>query len=400
MIYNKHFSEYLEFDKKLLKDYEDKHCIENIGWSLGNACPYKCKHCYSHMIRSSKSLTKDEIDIIVEQINKLPVKTVNLGGNEPWFTNGLKGESLLPYIIEKLYKNNYKIGITTSGITIINLKKFAPETLQYINDVDISIDHYIEKLHNDNRGADVYKLGLEALKIVKEEKIDRSIIMCAMKWNFTIDNLKGMLELCKKYDANIRFNVLKPLEKYHMDLCLSAQQFYDGYQFLLNYCDTIDITEPRLSAITKKAKTVNCPCGTSSLRIHSITEEGVVYVSPCIYLHDFKVGDLLKDDILDIVNSQPFKEMRKRNYLKKNIKGCEQCEWQEFCGGGCAAQAYLVEYWKTGRRTLNVKEIDCLKEQNKEIHLDNFNLLKNEDKNLVHQNYLCTWIGRVKNNER
>lgn len=269
MIYSEKFNEYIGFEEEYYSDFVDYHNFENIGWSLGNACPYKCKHCYSSMIRnSSRNLEKSDIDRIISQISKLPVKTVNLGGNEPWFTNGLKGESLLPYILEKLHDHEYKIGITTSGITLINIKKYKPEMLKFINDIDISLDHSVAKLHNNNRGSDIYKLAMEALKIAQEASIDHSIIMCAMKWNFKIDNLKGMLELCKKYDANLRFNILKPLEKNHMNYYLPAEQFYTGYQYLLSKCDTIDISEPRLSALVKNEKKV-CQCGTSSLRVNA-----------------------------------------------------------------------------------------------------------------------------------
>lgn len=396
MIYSDNFKNYIAFEEKYYEGFKDAHHFENIGWSLGNACPYKCKHCYSSMVRKSgKNLCKSDIDKIISQINKLPVKTVNLGGNEPWFTCGLEGKSLLPYILTKLHDCDYKIGITTSGITLLNIKKYAPDVLGYINDIDISLDHSVAGLHNKNRGADIYKLAIEALKIAQEASIEHSIIMCAMKWNFTIENLNGMLDLCKKYDANLRFNVLKPLEKNHMNFYLPADQFYEGYQYLLNKCDTIDISEPRLSALVKNEKKV-CQCGTSSLRIPSITEDGIVYVSPCIYMHDFKVGDLLEDDILEIVSSRPFVEMRIRNYLSSMIPGCIGCERHPYCRGGCTAQAYLVNFWKTGIRTLNVKETDCWRDLNPDVNIDGFQRFQGDEKQLVHQNYLCTWIGKVR----
>lgn len=64
--------------------------IKNIGWTLGIDCPCKCKHCYSFSVRQKgKNLTKEIVDKVIEQIEKLNVETVNLGGNEPIFTNGL-----------------------------------------------------------------------------------------------------------------------------------------------------------------------------------------------------------------------------------------------------------------------------------------------------------------------
>jgi len=74
--------------------------IKNIGWTLGNDCPCKCKHCYSFTVRKKgQNLTKEIVNKVIEQIEKLNVETVNLGGNEPIFTNGLDViKSMLPYI--------------------------------------------------------------------------------------------------------------------------------------------------------------------------------------------------------------------------------------------------------------------------------------------------------------
>ena len=107
-------------------------------------------------------------------------------------------------------------------------------------------------------------------------------------------------------------------------------------------------------------------------------------------MHDFKVGNLLEDDILDIINSRPFVEMRIRNYLSSMIPGCESCERHSFCLGGCAAQAYLVNFWKTGIRTLNVKEADCWKDLNFDVNIGGYKRIQDDEKQLVHQNYLCS----------
>lgn len=165
--------------------------IKNIGWTLGNDCPCKCKHCYSFSVRQKgKNLTKEIVDKVIEQIEKLNVETVNLGGNEPIFTNGLDvKKSMLPYILKELNKRNIKVGITTAGISLIALKNTYPECLELLNDVDISFDSPFKKEHNENRGGDVYKYAIQALEICKEYNIESGIIMCAMNWNFTKDRI-------------------------------------------------------------------------------------------------------------------------------------------------------------------------------------------------------------------
>ncbi|BBJ37530.1 hypothetical protein SSPO_002480 [Streptomyces antimycoticus] len=54
--------------------------IKNIGWTLGNDCPYRCTHCYSMSAREKgMDFTLEIVDRIVEQLAINNVETVNLG---------------------------------------------------------------------------------------------------------------------------------------------------------------------------------------------------------------------------------------------------------------------------------------------------------------------------------
>lgn len=134
--------------------------------------------------------------------------------------------------MKELTKRNIKVGITTSGISLIALKNVYPECLKLLNDVDISLDSPYEKEHNENRGGDVYKYAIEALEICKKNDIKSGIIMCAMNWNFTKDRIDALLELAKKYDSNIRFNLLKPIQPKHFQLIPSKEQVLENYKYL------------------------------------------------------------------------------------------------------------------------------------------------------------------------
>lgn len=153
--------------------------IKNIGWTLGNDCPYKCRHCYSSSARrKGKDLEKWMVDRVVSQLVKLGVETVNLGGNEPIFTCGLDiTKSLLPYIIRSLSDQNIAVGLTTSGISLIQLAKRYPDALSLLNDVDVSFDSPFEEEHNRNRGAKLFDDAVRSLDICLENNIDCTIIM-------------------------------------------------------------------------------------------------------------------------------------------------------------------------------------------------------------------------------
>lgn len=369
--------------------------IKNIGWTLGNDCPCKCQHCYSMSVRErGMNLTMEIVDKVINQIEKIGVETVNLGGNEPIFTNGLdEKKSLLPYILKRLNSRNIKVGITTSGISLLALKNIFPECLPLINDVDISFDSPYEEEHNRNRGGDIYKYAIEALNVCKENCIECGIIMCAMNWNFTKERIDELIKIAKKYDSNIRFNIIKPINKEQLQLVPSKEQVLSNYKYLFELCNTIEISEPVLAAITNTDKVQGCACGTYSMRINSITPDGRIPVSPCVYMHDFRVGDLLTDDISDIVNSEQFNIFSERKANYKKIEDCKKCDMGEICRGGCFAMAYTYHKCKDGVEDVYVKDPFCFKDIN--TNLDAIELEKCT-KQLVHENYLCTWIGKPK----
>jgi radical SAM protein with 4Fe4S-binding SPASM domain len=110
-------------------------------------------------------------------------------------------------------------------------------------------------------------------------------------------------------------------------------------------------------------------------------------------MHEFKVGDLLKDDIFDIVNSPQFRSFASRR--KDLPKECREsdCEYIEKCRGGCSARSYLVY------GNLDSKDPYCPKDYVKatgtEPDLPKRPEIGCHNGIRVHDNYLCTWIGEV-----
>ncbi|GAA4215765.1 radical SAM/SPASM domain-containing protein [Microbispora amethystogenes] len=369
--------------------------IRNIGWTLGNDCPYRCTHCYSMSAREKgMDFSLDMIDRIVEQLAINGVETVNLGGNEPLFTNGANPRNtLLPQIIDRLVDAGILVGLTTSGITAIHLERDHNESWRKLNDLDVSFDSPFEDEHNANRGAKIYKQAIQALELARKYDIPHTVIMCGMNWNFTPRHIEKLLELAESYDAHIRINPIKPVEPAHMDSLLPAEQYYEGFSLLMSRCDPVDLGEPPIAAVTDYQGAKGCPCGRTSFRIHSITPDGRIPVSPCVYLHDYKFGDLRKDDLYDIVRSPQFRSFRRRNANPDKVDGCEGCGLLAQCRGGCAGRSYLHHAHETGHRSLFARDPYCPRDVAPAQTFPQRPTVPT-DKRLVHMDYLCTWIGK------
>jgi radical SAM protein with 4Fe4S-binding SPASM domain len=369
--------------------------IENVGWTLGNDCPYRCPHCYSAIVRNrGRNLEIADVDRIIGQLCSIDVKTINLGGNEPIFTNGPDPrKTLLPYIIRSLHEAGIVVGLTTAGITLTALERLYPESVSLLNDVDVSFDSPFPEEHDLNRGAPLFAHAMRAIGILRRRGIDRTIIMCGMKWNLSDGHIDALIELARSQEALIRINFMKPTELRHVALVPDAETFWHALERLLTQCKVIDLSEPTGSAVFGGVA-AGCPCGITSFRIHSITPDGRVPVSPCVYLHDYKVGDLLQDDLADIVASPQFEAFRKRHQDPASIDGCSECRYLQECRGGCASRAYLwAKFGAEGvSRPINsIRDPYCPLAFGKSSRSKPL-VMARQDAALVHRNYLCTLI--------
>lgn len=372
------------------------YAFENIGWTIGNHCNATCGHCYSWKVRkdSREFLTEPDVDRVVEQLVRLGVKTVNLGGNEPVYTHGADiRDSILPYILRTLDDAGLPVGLTTNGMTFWWLDKHHPDELALVNDIDFSLDSPFAEEHDLNRGARLFSLVVRCIQRSLEIGIDCSVITCGMRQNFDKDYLSTFLALTQMLGSEFRINTLKPVESTLIDEMPSASQFYEGFSFLMNNSHCVTLGESCLTAFTE-AGTEGCPCGTTSFRINAKTKDGRIPINPCVYAHEYSAGDLLTDDILDIVESPQFKAFGGR---RRDIpQACRDtgCEFLETCRGGCTARTYLT----TG--TLDAKDPYCPHDYLESTGGQRPNLPHKPDIGChdgirVHDNYLCTWIGEV-----
>lgn len=372
--------------------------FENIGWTVGNFCNATCGHCYSWKVRrdSREFLTETDVRRIVGQLVRLGVKTVNLGGNEPVYTHGRDiGKTLLPYIIRTLHEAGIPVGLTTNGVSFLYLDKYHPRELRMINDIDFSLDSPYQQEHDLNRGKKLYAVTIQTIQRALELGIDCSVIACGMRGNFNEQYLHAYLSLTELLGCEFRINTLKPVEPSLIPEMPTAAQFYEGFAYLLGNTDCITLGESCLGAFVE-AGTEGCPCGTSSFRINAKTKEGTVPINPCVYMHEFKVGDLLSEDIFDIVESPAFTQFAARR--QRLPRACREtdCQYLERCRGGCSARSYLIA------GDLDSKDPYCphdyVRERGVVPSLPKGIAIGCDHGIRVHDNYLCTWIGKT--NER
>jgi radical SAM protein with 4Fe4S-binding SPASM domain len=366
----------------------------NAGWSLGVYCNAGCAHCYSSRARrSGNELTLADIDRVIGQLERLGVRTLNLGGNEPIFTNGRNIEATtLPYVVLRAVRRGIDVGITTNSTTCVYLCRERFEAWDAVNDWDLSIDSPFESEHDGNRRAKLWNQVLRAADLCTAHGKPKSFVMVAMNWNLTRRHLDELLKLAAKHKAEIRVNTLKPLERRHFSLMPTAGQIYGAFGYLLDRCETSVMGESLLASLCGMTAPKGCPCGSESFRISSKTAAGTIPITPCVYLNDQVTGDLLTEDLVDSVQAESFASFRRRRETRLDFCRDGSCGYWDTCRGGCAARAYLFG------GGFDRPDPYCPKLLEKAgFKPPAFRSAEAGHTGLrVHENYLCTWIGRVR----
>lgn len=187
------------------------------------------------------------------------------------------------------------MGITTNDMTFHYLYKKHPNILKMVNDIDFSLDSPYKAEHDNNRGAALYDSVINAVKRCVAFGIKCSIITCGMRRNLTKQYIDDYLSIVAALGCELRINMLKPVEGALMAEMPSREQFYNAFRCLISNTECITLGESCIASLAGQGS-AGCPCGRYSFRINAKTKNGTVPISPCVYLHDFRSGDLETGD--------------------------------------------------------------------------------------------------------
>lgn len=304
----------------------------HIHWEVTNECNYKCKHCYQQNDTKKITMSTDDLMFIAKQIVDAGVFQVSISGGEPFFVNDIFK------ILDYLSINNIKTIICSNGSQInaeqINkLKKLSIP-------VQISLDSYIEKKHNEfRRSENAFSKAIEAIRNLINANINTSVAFCATQYNFM--DIEGVVKLC--IDLGVNHLVIGEMLPIRNDTKTNSS--------LLFSFETYKIFTDKLKEIIKKYDGLisihinsewgfvvsdfydHAPC-TAFDRDFAILADGSVSPCPFVRNPDYFVGNVLENNIKELWN----KAKQSLFYINKHL-GCDRsCYYYEKCLGGCKAQ--------------------------------------------------------------
>jgi radical SAM protein with 4Fe4S-binding SPASM domain len=285
----------------------------SLGLGLTNECNLKCAFCYRDPTRADR-LFVDQVESVMEC---LPVRSVNLGTGE----NGLHPE--FKAILAYLRTLPVKLTITSNGYSIAVLQD---HDLRAFHDVEFSLDYPTQAEQDAQRGPGNWELIHQQAERCVRLGVPVTMIAVMMKANYS--RLADVARVAKRFDAPLRVNVYQAVRS---DLYeLTYEEYWQGFQRLLERTDVIAIGEPLVRAMAGQPP-LEAGCGVSTVRV---TPRATT--QPCVYWPG--PGESLSDLILagsEILNSAAFEQAR------TVPEACQTCEFRDLCHGGCAGRRRL-----------------------------------------------------------
>ena len=174
-----------------------------LTWELTYACNLACVHCLSSSgRRDPRELTTDEAKGVVDELQRMQVFYVNIGGGEP---------TVRPDFWELLdYAISHQVGVkfSTNGVKLDRTRAAQLAATDYV-DVQISLDGATAEVNDHVRGPGSYDTAMRALENLAEAGFVKPKISVVMTRQ-NVDQLDEFTAIADKFGAQLRITRLRP----------------------------------------------------------------------------------------------------------------------------------------------------------------------------------------------
>ena len=324
-------------------------------------CNLNCKYCfYGNERRDLKDLTIDCWLSFFDELGKLGVMEVWLSGGEPFMREDLFD------IIDRIIANRMRYRILSNGTLVDDriLKQFeVGNRLRRLNDIQISIDGSRPEIHNKTR-PNSFNSAMRGLRLLKDAGVPVSVRVTINRHN--VEDLENIaLLLLEDLDLpTFTTNEVMPIGSGYRnveDISLSKSDMVKAMhtmEFLFNnYCGRIVANAGplfkvkaysnmeflrRKGLISERGELgylSACCCVFTSL---DILHDGKIV--PCCMLPSLILGNITNDSLEKIWLFHPWINLlrERRTIPMITVEGCEDCEWAQYCNGGCPAYIHQL----------------------------------------------------------
>ena len=307
-----------------------------LTWELTYACNLACVHCLSSSgRRDPRELTTDECKAVVDELERLQVFYVNIGGGEPTVRRDFW--ELLDY------STAHGVGVkfSTNGSRITTQAAARLAASDYV-DVQISIDGASAEVNDAVRGAGSHATAMRAMERLADAGFGpfKLSVVVTRQNAAQLDDLQAIAD---RYGAQLRLTRLRPSGRgadVWDELHPTAAQQRHVYDWLLEHGEAVLTGDSffHLSAYGQALPGLKL-CGAGRV-VCLIDPVGDVYACPFAIHEQFLAGNVREAGGFAGVwrESELFLELRR----PQSTGACGSCGFFDSCRGGCMAAKFFT----------------------------------------------------------
>lgn len=307
-----------------------------LTWELTYACNLSCSHCLSSSgRRDPRELTTAECEAVIDELQRMQVFYVNIGGGEPTVRSDFW------HLVE--YATDRNVGVKFSS----NGSKITPDAARRLAsnayvDVQISIDGATADVNDAIRGPGSFSTAITAMENLAAAGF-RGFKISVVATRHNLGQLDRFKEIADSYDAQLRVTRLRPSGRgadVWDELHPTPEQQRELYDWLLAHGEEVLTGDSffHLSAYGDALPGLNL-CGAGRV-VCLIDPIGDVYACPFAIHDEFLAGNVRDEGGFASVwrQSELFRELRE----PQGGGACESCDFYDSCRGGCMAAKFFT----------------------------------------------------------
>jgi len=307
-----------------------------LTWELTYACNLACVHCLSSSgRRDPRELTTAECRAVIDELERMQVFYVNIGGGEPTVRRDFW--ELLDYAVA----HHVGVKFSTNGSRISLEVAARLASTDYV-DVQVSLDGATAEVNDAIRGAGSYATAIAAMESLAEAGF-AGFKLSVVVTRENASQLDAFKTLADRFGAQLRLTRLRPSgrgadvwDRLHP----TAAQQRELYEWLLARGEDVLTGDSffHLGGYGSRLPGLNL-CGAGRV-VCLIDPIGDVYACPFVIHDEFRAGNVREPGGFARVwrESELFADLRS----PQHAGACASCEMFDRCRGGCMAAKFFT----------------------------------------------------------
>ena len=308
-----------------------------LTWELTYACNLSCVHCLSSSgRRDPRELSTDECKAVIDELERMQVFYVNIGGGEPTVRSDFW--ELVDYATE----HHVGVKFSTNGV------KITPEVAQRLAgsdyvDVQISLDGATAEINDPVRGPGSFATAMRAMQNLADAGFKGFKISVVMTRQ-NVAQLDAFKAIADRFEAQLRITRLRPSGRgadVWDELHVTSEQQRELYDWLVAHGENVLTGDSffHLAGYGDGAMPGLNLCGAGRV-VCLIDPVGDVYACPFAIHENFLAGNVRSEGGFKGVwqTSELFTELRE----PQSGGACTSCSAYDACRGGCMAAKFFT----------------------------------------------------------